>query len=32
MFKRLDFPRLKGVRFPSSIISYAVWTYHRFAL
>ncbi len=32
MFKRLDFPRLKGFRFPRSIISYAVWAYHRFAL
>ena len=25
-------PRLKGYRFPRSIISYAVWAYHRFAL
>ena len=25
-------PRLKGFRFPREIISYAVWTYHRFAL
>jgi putative transposase len=32
MFERLDFPRLKGFRFPRSIISYAVWAYHRFAL
>jgi putative transposase len=32
MFERLDLPRLKGFRFPSSIISYAVWAYHRFAL
>ncbi len=24
--------RLKGHRFPTSIISYAVWAYHRFAL
>ncbi|WP_150526931.1 IS6 family transposase [Roseibium sediminis] len=32
MFERLDFPCLKGFRFPRSIISYAVWVYHRFAL
>jgi putative transposase len=32
MFKRFDLPRLKGFRFPRSIISYAVWAYHRFAL
>ncbi|WJS05675.1 IS6 family transposase [Roseibium aggregatum] len=32
MFERLDLPRLKGFRFPRSIISYAVWAYHRFAL
>jgi len=32
MFERLDLPRLKGFRFPSSIISYAVWVYQRFAL
>ena len=25
-------PRLKGYRFPRSIISYAIWAYHRFAL
>jgi len=25
-------PRLKGFRFPREIVSYAVWTYHRFAL
>lgn len=25
-------PRLKGHRFPRSVISYAVWAYHRFAL
>jgi len=24
--------RLKGYRFPSGIIGYAVWAYHRFAL
>jgi putative transposase len=24
--------RLKGFRFPRSVISYAVWAYHRFAL
>lgn len=32
MFELLDLPRLKGFRFPRSIISYAVWAYHRFAL
>lgn len=32
MFEHLDLPRLKGFRFPRSIISYAVWAYHRFAL
>ena len=32
MFQIIDFPRLKGFRFPRSIISYAVWAYHRFAL
>ncbi len=32
MFERLDLPRLKGFRFPTSIISYAVWASHRFAL
>lgn len=25
-------PRLKGYRFPRSIVAYAVWVYHRFAL
>ena len=25
-------PRLKGFRYPSEIIAYAVWVYHRFAL
>ena len=28
----VDFPRIKGFRFPRSIISYAVWAYHRFNL
>jgi putative transposase len=32
MFERLDLRRLEGFRFPRSIISYAVWAYHRFAL
>ncbi|QFT29563.1 Transposase IS66 family protein [Labrenzia sp. THAF82] len=32
MIESSDFPRLKGFRFPRSIISYAVWAYHRFAL
>jgi transposase-like protein len=26
-----DPTRLKGFRFPRSVISYAVWAYHRFA-
>jgi putative transposase len=25
-------PRIKGFRFPKSVIGYAVWVYHRFAL
>jgi hypothetical protein len=32
MFQSSDFPRLEGFRFPRSIIAYAVWAYHRFAL
>jgi hypothetical protein len=32
MFERLDLLRLRAFRFPRSIISYAVWAYHRFAL
>jgi putative transposase len=24
--------RIKGFRFPKSVIGYAVWAYHRFAL
>lgn len=31
-FQSIDFPRPKGFRFPRSVISYAVWAYHRFAL
>ena len=27
-----DMPRLKGYRFPSDVVAYAVWAYHRFAL
>lgn len=27
-----DLPHLKGFRFPRSVIGYAVWAYHRFAL
>lgn len=27
-----SFPRLKEVGFPSEIIAYLVWIYHRFAL
>lgn len=26
-----DLSRLKGFRFPRSVIGYAVWAYHRFA-
>jgi len=32
MFKIEDLPRIKGFRFPRSVIGYAVWAYHRFAL
>lgn len=32
MISQLSQPRLKGYRFPRSIVSYAVWAYHRFAL
>ncbi len=32
MITKRAHPRLKGYRFPRSIISYAVWAYHRFAL
>jgi len=32
MISQISAPRLKGYRFPRSIISYAVWAYHRFAL
>lgn len=27
-----DLPRIKGFRIPRSVIGYAVWAYHRFAL
>jgi len=27
-----DLSRIKGFRFPRSVIGYAVWAYHRFAL
>jgi putative transposase len=27
-----DLSRIKGSRFPRSVIGYTVWTYHRFAL
>ncbi|PWL24038.1 MAG: IS6 family transposase, partial [Altererythrobacter sp. XM-24bin4] len=27
-----DLSRIKSVRFPKSVIGYAVWAYHRFAL
>lgn len=32
MISQISQPCLKGYRFPRSIISYAVWAYHRFAL
>lgn len=32
MISKVSQPRLKGFRFPRSVISYAVWAYHRFAL
>ncbi|MEO1108935.1 MAG: IS6 family transposase [Pseudomonadota bacterium] len=32
MISQFSQSRLKGYRFPRSIISYAVWAYHRFAL
>lgn len=32
MSNLFDLSRLKGFRFPRSVISYAVWAYHRFAL
>ena len=32
MFNLSDCSSLKGFRFPRSVIGYAVWAYHRFAL
>lgn len=32
MLNLSDLSRLKGLRFPRSVIGYAVWAYHRFAL
>lgn len=32
MLNLADLSRLKGFRFPCSVIGYAVWAYHRFAL
>jgi len=32
MISQVSQPRLKGFRFPRSIISYAIWAYHRFGL
>jgi putative transposase len=32
MISQTSQSRLKGYRFPRSIVSYAVWAYHRFAL
>ncbi len=27
-----DLPEIKGFRFPRSVIGFAVWAYHQFAL
>lgn len=32
MLNLSDLTRLKGFRFPRSVIGYAVWAYHRFSL
>ena len=32
MINLSDIARIKGFRFPRSVIGYAVWAYHRFAL
>ena len=32
MLNLSDLSRLKGFRFPRSVIGYAVWAYHRFTL
>jgi putative transposase len=32
MLNLCDLFRIKGFRFPRSVIGYAVWAYHRFAL
>ena len=32
MISQFSQPGLKGFRFPRSIISYAIWAYHRFGL
>lgn len=32
MISNTETPSLKGYRFPRSVITYAVWVYHRFAL
>lgn len=32
MINQVSHPRLRGFRFPRSLISYANWAYHRFAL
>ena len=32
MLNLFDLSRIKGFRFPRSVIGYAVWAYHRFAL
>lgn len=32
MLNLSDLSRLKGFRFPRSVLGYAVWAYHRFSL
>ncbi len=32
MINLSELARIKGFRFPRSVIGYAVWAYHRFAL
>lgn len=32
MLNLSDLSRIKGLRFPRSVIGYAVWVYHRFTL
>ncbi|GBR75133.1 transposase [Acidiphilium acidophilum DSM 700] len=32
MISMISARRLKGYRFPRSVVAYAVWAYHRFAI